>query len=127
MRSVNIGFVLYRPGDEPGTLDATWCHAWFGRNDMGSGRATGGPADGFVGSYDVEYFDKNGKAVASFELRIRHGETDYYELEWLENGKLMDVGVGVEVAEGLAAGWRRIDDTPPPAMAEIEDSVNPGY
>ena len=56
----NVGFVLYRRGDTPGTLDATWCHPWFGKDTLGSGRAVGGPSEGFAGDYDIEYFGPSG-------------------------------------------------------------------
>ncbi|MCB1663829.1 MAG: hypothetical protein KDI20_14600 [Pseudomonadales bacterium] len=108
----NIGFVLYTPGDEPGSLNAKWCHPFFSKGVYGTGKATGGPAQGYTGTYQIRYFDKGGAEVGGFELEIKK-VGDYYELAWIDNGEIMDRGIGMEVAEGLAAGWRRVSDTPP--------------
>ena len=108
----NIGCVLYTPGNEPGTLNAKWCHPFFGDGVFGTGKATGGPAQGYAGNYHIRYFDQHAKEVGGFELQIEK-VGDYYELAWIDNGEIMDRGVGMEVAEGLAAGWRRVADTPP--------------
>ncbi len=121
---VNVGFVLYRKGKEPGTLDATWCHPYFGDGVFGTGKATGGPAEAFEGRYQIRYFDHNGNELAGFELDIRkHGE--YFELAWIDNGEVMDRGIGMEVAEGLAAGWRRVDDKPPQPFETIDPGLQP--
>lgn len=115
----NVGFVLYQHGEEPGTLNATWCHPWFGKGTLGSGRAVGGPGKGFAGNYDIEYFDPDGQRIAGFQLRISKDDSDYFVLEWLEDGEVLDVGVGIQVAEGLAAGWRRLDDSAPDSPIEL--------
>ena len=108
----NIGCVLYRKGNEPGTLDAKWCHPFFGDGVFGTGRATGGPTVGFEGRYDIRYCDNTGAELAGFELDIRKAG-EYYELAWIDSGEIMDRGIGMEVSEGLVAGWRRVSDTPP--------------
>ena len=36
----NIGCVLYKKGQQPGTLDATWCHPWFGQGVVVRGQRT---------------------------------------------------------------------------------------
>lgn len=109
---VNVGCVLYVKGEKPGTLDAKWCHPWFGDGVFGSGKATGGPAEGYEGRYQIQYFDANGNAIAGFELDIQK-DGDYYQLAWIDNGEILDRGIGMEVSDGLAAGWRRVSDTPP--------------
>ncbi len=108
----NVGCVLYKKGDEPGTLNATWCHPYFGKGILGTGKATGGPNEGYVGRYHIRYFDDKGNEIAGFELDIQKNG-DYYELAWIDNGEVLDRGIGMEFSEGLVAGWRRIDDKPP--------------
>lgn len=102
----NIGCVLYKKGEESGTLTAQWCHLAAG---TGTGKATGGPAEGFAGRYHIHYFDDKGNEVAIRELEI-HKTGDYYELSWIHDGIIRGKGVGIEVADGLVAGWRDIDD-----------------
>jgi hypothetical protein len=106
---IDIGFVLYKKGDEPGTLEAEWCHSYSGN---GTGKATGGPPEGFVGRYQIRYFDDKGNVDGDCELDIQK-DGDYYELSWIVNGEIADRGIGMEVAEGLAAGWRGVDDKSP--------------
>lgn len=64
---LNIGFVLYTKGDAQGTLNARWS---FSNTRHGTGIATGGPAEGFGGHYDVRYFDDNGKFVDEWKLVV---------------------------------------------------------
>lgn len=102
----NIGFVLYIKGDEPGSLEAIWCHSNSG---FGTGKATGGPMDGFVGDYHIRYFDEGGGLDGDLKLTIGRRGT-FYELFWVQNGKITCVGMGMEIAEGLSVGWRMVDD-----------------
>ncbi len=108
---VNVGCVLYTRGDEPGTLEASWCHPYFGQGVLGSGTATGGPAEGYVGNYSIRYLDHKGGEVAVFDLEIEK-EGDYYEISWIIDGEVLARGVGMETADGLAAGWRELGDRP---------------
>ena len=100
----NIGFVLYKKGTEPGTLIAQGHHLDFGRE---TGKATGGPTKGFEGRYTISYFDEKGNNTASRELNIQR-KGNYYELSFLNKGEISAIGIGIEVKEGLAAGWRDI-------------------
>lgn len=109
---INVGCVLYKKGGEPGTLEAKWCHPYFGQGVFGTGKASGGPAEGYEGLYQIQYFDAEGNAIAGFELSIEK-EGEYYSLAWIDNGEILDRGIGMEVSDGLVAGWRRISDTPP--------------
>lgn len=103
---LNIGFVLYSKGDVPGTLKARWRYT---TRYSGTGVATGGPAQGFAGRYHVRYFDEKGAFSDEYDLVIeRNG--DFYTGSWFTNGKLSASGVGMKVDEGVAIGWRRIDD-----------------
>ncbi len=74
----NVGFVLYKKGEEPGTLIAKWCHTDDGN---GTGIATGGPVEGFEGHYHVRYFDDKGNLQAARELNIKK-DGDYYQTWW---------------------------------------------
>ncbi len=102
----NIGFVLYTKSHSPGTLNARWM---YGTEYRGPGIATGGPKQGFVGKYHVRYFYESGKFSDEYDLLIEKTD-DVYKVSWLTKGKLSAVGVGMEVENGLAVGWRRVDD-----------------
>ncbi|MGB8326389.1 MAG: hypothetical protein WCE48_02290 [Steroidobacteraceae bacterium] len=102
----NIGFVLYTKSPAPGTLNARWMYS---TKYSGPGIATGGPKAGFAGNYHVRYFYDNGEFSDEYDLVIdKIG--DVYKVSWITNGKVQAVGVGMEVENGLAVGWRRVAD-----------------
>lgn len=103
---IDIGCVLYKKGDEPGTLNAEWFHPSLG---AGTGKAIGGSTNGFEGRYHIRYFDKKGKEVAYRELEIQKNG-DGYKLTWMNNGIVTSKGIGMSVTEGLVAGWYDLDD-----------------
>ena len=111
---IDIGFVLYKKGEKPGTLTAEWCHAVAGN---GTGIATGGPAVGFVGHYNIRYFDNNGNVDADLELTIQKAG-DNYELVWIDDGEITNRGIGKVIEGGLAVGWRGIDEN----LSNLPDS-----
>lgn len=105
--TLNIGFVHYTKGNTPGTLFARWNYAniW-----SGPGIATGGPKEsGFVGNYHVRYFYENGDFSDEYDLTIEK-TGDFYSVSWIVKGKLLAKGVGMEVENSLAVGWRRVKD-----------------
>ena len=102
----NIGFVLYTKSYAPGTLNARWMYA---DKYSGPGIATGGPKEGFAGRYHVRYFYDSGEFSDEYDLVIEK-IGDVYKLSWITKGKVSAVGVGMEVGNGLAVGWRRIAD-----------------
>ena len=104
--TLNIGFVLYTKSHAPGTLNARWIYSDKYR---GPGIATGGPKVGFVGSYHVRYFYESGEFADEYDLVIEKTE-DVYKVSWIIDGKVRSVGVGMEVENGLAVGWRRVAD-----------------
>ncbi len=103
----NIGFVLYTKSHAPGTLNARWMYT---NKYMGPGLATGGPREGFAGKYHVRYFRESGEFSDEYDLVIeKTGDT--YEVSWLVDGEIQAIGIGMEVgSDGLAVGWRRVDD-----------------
>jgi hypothetical protein len=102
----NIGFVLYAKSLSPGTLNARWM---FTDNYRGPGIATGGPKDGYAGKYHVRYFYDSGEFSDEYDLIIEKND-DTYKVLWLVDGKVSAIGVGMEVENGLAVGWRRVAD-----------------
>lgn len=102
----NIGVVLYTKSLAPGTLNARWI---YGDKYRGPGIATGGPKDGFIGKYHVRYFLENGEFSDEYDLVIEKSG-DVYNVSWISSGKLIAIGVGMEVENGLAVGWRRTAD-----------------
>jgi hypothetical protein len=102
----NIGFVLYTKSLAPGTLNARWMYS---TKYSGPGIATGGPKAGFAGNYHVRYFYDSGEFSDEYDLVIdKIG--DVYKVSWITNGKVQAIGVGMEVENGLAVGWRRVAD-----------------
>ena len=106
MTGSNIGFALYAIGETAGTLDARWSYE---NAYSGSGQATGGPKQGFVGDFHIRYFLENGDFSDEYDLHIRK-TGDLYDVAWLVDGAVSAVGVGMEVGDRLAVGWRRVTD-----------------
>ena len=105
--TLNIGFVLYTKSNTPGTLFARWNYAniW-----SGPGIATGGPKEGgFSGNYHVRYFYENGDFSDEYDLTIEK-TGNFYSVSWIVKGKVLAKGVGMEVENSLAVGWRRVKD-----------------
>jgi hypothetical protein len=102
----NIGFVLYTKSYAPGTLNARWM---YGNAYSGPGIATGGPSEGFPGHYHVRYFYDSGEFSDEYDLVIEKNK-DSYKASWITKGKVAAIGVGMEVENGLAIGWRRVAD-----------------
>lgn len=102
----NIGFVLYTRSYAPGTLNARWM---FTDKYRGPGIATGGPLEGYAGQYHVRYFYDSGEFSDEYDLTIEK-TGDSYKVLWSVDGKVRAIGVGMEVEDGLAVGWRRVDD-----------------
>ena len=104
--SSNIGFVLYTKSYAPGTLNARWIYA---NKYSGPGIATGGPKEGFAGHYHVRYFYDSGEFSDEYDLVIEKTK-DSYKASWISKGKVAAIGVGMEVENGLAIGWRKVAD-----------------
>jgi len=102
----NIGFVVYTKSYAPGTLIARWM---FTDKYSGSGIATGGPQEGYAGRYHVRYFYDSGDFSDEYDLIIEK-TGDAYKAYWLVDGAVQAFGVGMEVEDGLAVGWRRATD-----------------
>jgi len=102
----NIGFVLYTRSHAPGTLNARWMYT---DKYKGPGIATGGPTEGFAGRYHVRYFYDYGEFSDEYDLVIEKSE-DVYSVFWVVDGETLAIGVGMEVDDGLAVGWRRVSD-----------------
>ena len=101
-----IGFVLYTKSRAPGTLNARWM---FSGKYSGPGIATGGPKEGFAGRYRVRYFYDSGEFSDEYDLVIEKTE-ESYKVSWIVDGNILALGIGMEVQEGLAVGWRRVAD-----------------
>jgi hypothetical protein len=106
MTGSNIGFALYALGETAGTLNARWSYE---NAYSGFGQATGGPRAGFVGDFHIRYFFENGDFSDEYDLQIRR-TGDLYDVEWLVDGAVNAIGVGMEVGAALAVGWRRVTD-----------------
>ena len=103
---LNIGFVLYTKSYSPGTLNARWM---YGSAYAGPGIATGGPKEGFAGRYHVRYFYDSGEFSDEYDLVIEK-TNDGYKASWITKGKVAAIGVGMEVENSLAIGWRKVPE-----------------
>jgi len=106
MTGANIGFALYAIGETPGTLEARWSYE---NAYSGSGLATGGPEQGFVGDFHIRYFLESGEFADEYDLQIRRAG-DLYDVTWVADGAISAFGVGMKVGRRLAVGWRRVSD-----------------
>ena len=102
----NIGFAVYTKGAAPGTLNGIWNYAnvWSGK-----GKATGVSKGGFAGNYHIKYYLESGEFSDEYDLVIEKAG-NFYNLSWITNGKVSARGVGMEIDNHLAAGWRRVTD-----------------
>jgi hypothetical protein len=75
----------------------------------GKGLATGGPKAAFAGHYHVRYYDEQGKFSDEYDLVIERAAA-FDNVSWLTNDRVSAGGIGMEVENGLAIGWRRIAD-----------------
>ena len=100
----NVGFVRYTKSPAPGTLNARWI---FTDRYGGPGIATGGPRDGFAGRYHVRYYVEDGAFSDDYDLVIEQ-DGDVYTVTWPSDGEVSAVGVGMEVENGFAVGWRKV-------------------
>jgi hypothetical protein len=55
----------------------------------------------------VRYFYDSGEFSDEYDLVIEKSG-DAYKVSWITHGKEAAVGVGMEVENGLAVGWRRV-------------------
>ncbi len=101
----NIGCVIYTKGEEPGSLNAKWCHSIMG---SGIGKATGGPVESIEGKYHIVYYDDNGNEIADRELYIEK-KSNYYKMTWYNKGEITASGIGMQVEKSLVAGWYDIN------------------
>ncbi|MCP4710457.1 MAG: hypothetical protein GY869_17685 [Planctomycetes bacterium] len=104
-----VAMGVYIKGDEPGTLHTEWVRSDWVSSDPQKGiiclgTATGGPKDGFAGSYTVVYTDEQGKPIDPFIVTITSAG-DAYQLTWERGGQQPYIGVGIELDGKLVFGW----------------------
>ena len=98
----NIGHVQYQKGEQSGELKAVWTHDDYGR---GTGLATGLTTNStFAGLYQIQYFDNIGNLQAKLDLEIEKSD-HCYKLTWRKNGTITSIGIGIENANVLSAGY----------------------
>lgn len=97
----NIGHVQYSKGKNTNELKAVWVHAVSGR---GTGLATGESNAEFEGEYLIKYFDESGAVQAELDLEIIRND-QYFDLIWRKKGVVTSVGIGMENANILSAGY----------------------
>ncbi len=99
-----IGAVVYRPGDEPGTLEADWVKSTETGDAILKGWATGGPVRGLVGDYTIVYHNERGEPSEPYDLKIVvSGEI--LHLRWSKKGRQIYKGIGMLRDNTIIAGW----------------------
>lgn len=104
-----VGVGIYAKGDAPGALHAQWARSDRissapEKGTVCGGAATGGPVNGFAGSYSIVYTDDQGKPGEPYKLIIKSAG-DAYQLEWQKDGQAKYFGVGIELDGKLVIGW----------------------
>jgi hypothetical protein len=106
---LDIGVVHYVIRPEGGAIDAIWCSTRFDSDKQGTGVAVGDTSNGFPGKYKITYYYPDGKFSAELELGIVKSG-DVYQLTYSKDGKVLVVGIGLETPNGLAGGYRKLDE-----------------
>ncbi|MCE1163881.1 MAG: hypothetical protein LWX07_00605 [Bacteroidetes bacterium] len=101
----DIGVVEYSRDTVNKRIIADWYYMKEGEKISGTGIVKGVPTDGYTGDYIVTYYDRNGKELSGFNLKITKTET-CYELTWISGGKIIYYGLSMEKNGRLYAGWR---------------------
>jgi len=57
----------------------------------------------------VRYFYDSGEFSDEYDLVIER-IAEFYKVSWIVDGNVLALGIGMEVEEGLAVGWRRVAD-----------------
>lgn len=78
-------------------------------NKKGQQGNTGGPKEGLVSNYHVRYYYENGDFSDEYDLTIEK-TGGVYSVSWIVKGKILAKGVGMEVENRLAVGWRSVED-----------------
>ena len=79
----------------------------FANKHKGPGIATEGPTEGDAGAYHVRYFCESQEFPDEYDLIIEKSG-DVYRVFWLVAGETLAIGVGMEIENGLAVGWRSV-------------------
>lgn len=103
---IDIGVFHYRikNGNE---IEAFWTTSRLDEGVVCKGIAKGDTTGGFAGDYVVTYFNPDGTERSVFDLKIEK-QSDPYHLSWGQNGDVFIVGIELETADGLSAGWRQV-------------------
>jgi hypothetical protein len=103
-----IGITSYRMSpDRPNCFYSTWISTRLEKPELGSGIARGDTADGFCGVFEVQYYEPWGEtAIRPYELTVtKNGEVR--DLKWRRDGKVVLVGIGIELGEQMIASYWR--------------------
>ncbi|MCF4099088.1 hypothetical protein [Maritalea mediterranea] len=102
-----FGTGIYRRGNQPGTLTAEWLDDRMvaAGTKAGTGFAKNGPANGFVGDYDITYV--SGEQHVDLKLTIR-AEGPNFRLAWYKNDTLIDQGIAFQSGDILILSYQSI-------------------
>jgi len=105
----NIGCVIYTETSDG--LNAEWVLSSNEKISSGTGVAIRLSAINenrkFEGEYEIVYSDINGIESPKLRLNISF-ESDYYKLTWVYNGKVTELGIGIESNNKLSAGLFKV-------------------
>ncbi len=105
---IDIGIVYYKMRQDDGEIDAVWYTTRHQGTKPGTGLAIGDTSSGFPGEYEITYFYPDGHVSAVLDLTIEKNG-DIYNLTYSKDGEALLIGVGVETQDGLAAGYRMVE------------------
>lgn len=104
----NVGCVVYT--ETKTGIEAEWVFSENGKITSGTGvgiRLTELKSERrFEGEYEITYYDRNGLKSPKLILIVSF-EFESYKLEWADNGKVTDIGVGIASSNTLSSGYRQ--------------------
>ncbi|WP_259779912.1 hypothetical protein [Aestuariispira ectoiniformans] len=103
----DLGIVVYRPGREPGTLEADWYSDELDRKVVCKGVAKGGIPGRIEGDYKVFYCGPDDEDDDCFDLSIEK-EGEIFVGRWFEKGKFIYHGFGIVIDGGIAMAWQKV-------------------
>lgn len=102
-----LGIVVYKPGREPGTLEADWYYSKLGQPVVCKGTAKGGVPGRMESDYTVFYYGPDGEDAGQYELSLQK-QGEIFIGRWMENGDVVFHGVGIAMDGGIGMAWQSI-------------------
>jgi len=101
----DIGVVKFVLDEERKSITSKWAYKINENTYTGTGVVEGEIKNDYCGKFNVTYFNDDGKITHEYGLEISQ-EQNHYNLEWVQKGKIVYIGIGMLIDKILYAGWR---------------------